>query len=293
MKMKPAGILVIAGTSLATLLRFIQMTFFFDYQTGFSTDDGVLTLAYGLVSVLTALSSGLFCMFDRSLRGKLVEKGNAPIGLTALLSAVFLLLCGAVLLMDFFSWRQTGVTYFVPPAHVMAHLPFAALTVLFGAVQLWAAVGWLRGRVRSNRLGGLWAAAVAWGLCYMILTFMVYSASATTAENLFTVGGGALLLLFLLQAGKLYAGLGGEKTVRNLYMFGLPAMSLWLTYVLSNSVVIVAGKGYDSELPYAIQLSMLVLAVHIAVLLWTFRRRNFAPAPEREREPEHRRLRRR
>ena len=67
----------------------------------------------------------------------------------------------------------------------------------------------------------------------MIVTFMTYSAVATTEENIFTVGGGAMMLLFLLSEGKLLSGAGGKKALRSTYVFGLPAAVLWMTYVLS------------------------------------------------------------
>ena len=77
----------------------------------------------------------------------------------------------------------------------------------------------------------------------MLLTFMLYSASATTVENLYTVGGGAAMLLFLLAEGKLLSGVGGQKAARTAFVFGLPAAVFWLTYVVSNTVLIVAGRG--------------------------------------------------
>lgn len=278
MKLKIAGRLAAAGAVLATVLRFIQMTFFFDYQTGFSTDSGILTLAFCLVAGVAAVAAGLLCFFDRSLRGTAAQKSSPPVAMTAFLSAVFLIICGAVFLFDFVLWKKSGVTSVVPPAHVAAHLPFAVLSLLFGAVQLAAAVAWLRGRWSAVWLGATRIVPVLWGLFFMVLTFMVYSASATTAENLFTVGGSAALLLFLLNEGKLYAGLGGGKTVRNLYVFGLPALLLWVVYVLSNSVLMIAGRGYNSEIPYAMQLAMLMLTVYIGTMLGTIHRVNSVPA---------------
>ena len=37
-----------------------------------------------------------------------------------------------------------------------------------------------------KRQGGLWAIGSVWGISYMIVTFMTYSAVATTEENIFT-----------------------------------------------------------------------------------------------------------
>lgn len=42
-----------------------------------------------------------------------------------------------------------------------------------------------------------------------------------------------------------------------------------MTYVISNTVLIIAGRGYATEMPYVIQLAMLCLSVHSLCLLLT------------------------
>ena len=78
-----------------------------------------------------------------------------------------------------------------------------------------------------------------------------------------------MMLLFLLSEGKLLSGAGGKKALRSTYVFGLPAAVLWMTYVISNTVLIIAGRGYATEMPYVIQLAMLCLSVHSLCLLLT------------------------
>ena len=68
---------------------------------------------------------------------------------------------------------------------------------------------------------------------------------------------------------KLLSGAGGKKALRSTYVFGLPAAVLWMTYVISNTVLIIAGRGYATEMPYVIQLAMLCLSVHSLCLLFT------------------------
>ncbi|MFR7552662.1 MAG: hypothetical protein ACLUVB_08110 [Acutalibacteraceae bacterium] len=59
-------------------------------------------------------------------------------------------------------------------------------------------------------------------------------------ENLYTVGGGAAMLLFL--RGALLSG--GKESGAPAFVFGPPAAVFWLTYVASNTVLIVAGRGW-------------------------------------------------
>lgn len=271
----------IAGISvvLAAVLRCIQMLYFFDYRTGFVTDSGALTWAYGGVVVLVSVVCGLLCRLDGALCGKLRRESNGAVGVSSLFSALFLALCAVALFRDFHTYHDFGVSYFVSTVQVDAHLPFAVLSAAFSAASLVSAVAWLRGKGFPGRLGIFGAVGVVWGLCYMVLTFMTYSAAATTIENVFTVGGGAALLLFLLAEGKLLSGVDQRNAARDIYVFGLPAATLWLTYVLSNTVLIIAGRGYVTEMPYTIQLVMLLLSVHILALLLTFHGANFEPAP--------------
>ena len=282
MKLKCAFWVAGIGVVLASALRCIQMLCFFDYETGFVTDSGVLAWVSSGITLAAALVSGLLCRLDRGLCGKMRSAQNGAASVTSLLSALFLILCAVVLFRDAYTYRHFGVAYSIPTEHVGAHLPFAVLAVFFAVAALIAAVAWARGKGLPGRLGVVWVAGVVWALYYMVLTFMTYSASATTVENLFTVGGGAVLALFLLAEGKLIAGVDDRRAARDIYMFGLPTVVLWLTYVSSNTGLIIAGRGYATEMPYAVQLVMLVLCVHILALLATFHKANFEPAaPEK------------
>ena len=268
-KVKLAFVLAGIGILAAAALRCVQMLCFFDYDTGFVTDSGLLTYIYCGTAIGVSLLCMLLCRVDKKLYARIETKRNAAAGASALLMCVFLFLCAAALLRDFYLYRNNQPTYFVQASHVTTHLPFAVLTLLFAIVSLVFAIIWLTGEGFPSGTGGLWAIGSVWGISYMIVTFMTYSAVATTEENIFTVGGGAMMLLFLLSEGKLLSGAGGKKALRSTYVFGLPAAVLWMTYVISNTVLIIAGRGYATEMPYVIQLAMLCLSVHSLCLLLT------------------------
>ncbi len=278
MKTKCAFWVAGAGVLLGTVLRCIQMLFFFDDQTGFVTDSGTLTLLYSGATVLSALCAALLCLLDRRLCGTMRRERNWAAGLSSLLAGIFLLLCAVALFWDARAYRTFGGAYFMLPEQVSAHLPLAVFTALFGLAAIAASILWMRGNVFPGKAGVLWVTGVLWGLCYMLLVFMQYSASATTVENLYTVGGGAALLFFLLAEGKLLSGVGTLKTIRTAFVFGLPAALIWITYIASNTVLILAGRGYATEMPYVIQLAILGVCLHILTLLFTLRGEHFAPA---------------
>ncbi len=278
MKTKIAFWTAFGGMAVGAGLRCIQMLFFFNYDTGFVTDSGVFTVAYSAVVLGTALASALLCFFDGSALGAMHRGSNPAVGAASLLSALFLIFCAVVLIQDFVNFRATGVTYFVEPLHVQADLPFAVVSAVYGVISIVSGALWFRGEDYPGPAGAMGVVGVVWGLYYMLLTFMTYSASATTVENIFTVGGGALMVLFFLSEGKLLSGVGRRKAARSVYVFGIPAALFWLTYVLSNTALIVAGRGYATEMPYIMQLVMLAHSVRILALLFTFRKRNFVPA---------------
>ena len=252
-KVKLAFVLAGIGIFAAAALRCVQMLCFFDYDTGFVTDSGLLTYIYCGAAIGVSLLCMLLCRVDKKICARIETKRNVAAGASALLMCVFLFLCAAALLRDFYLYRNNQPTYFVQASHVTTHLPFAVLTLLFAIVSLIFAIIWLTGEGFPSGTGGLWAIGSVWGISYMIVTFMTYSAVATTEENIFTVGGGA----------------GGKKALRSTYVFGLPAAVLWMTYVISNTVLIIAGRGYATEMPYVIQLAMLCLSVHSLCLLLT------------------------
>lgn len=267
MKTKIAFWIVGCGTLISTVLRCIQMLCFFDYETGFATDSGVFTILYCGVILLTVVVSGALCRLDRTTCGTLSSNPSWGSGITALFVSMFMTFGGLMLLKDAYLYRNYGVSYSMSPNRLSFHIPFAVVSVLFGIAALITAIAWLRGRKLPGKLGVFWAVGILWGLSCMMLTFMTYSASATTEENLFTVCGGATMTFFLLSEGKVICGVGKRKTMRSMYIFGLSATAFWLTYVLSNTILILVGRGYTTEMPYTIQLMMLSLVIHIQTVL--------------------------
>ena len=71
MKTKCAFWIAGAGVLFGTVLRCIQMLFFFDYETGFVTDSGTLTILYSGATLLSALAAGLLCFLARGRCGVL------------------------------------------------------------------------------------------------------------------------------------------------------------------------------------------------------------------------------
>ena len=189
MKTKCAFWVAGVGVLLGAALRCIQMLFFFDYDTGFVTDSGVLTILYSGVTLVAAVVSGVLCLADRRRCGSLLRGRSWSAGVSALLVGVFLLLCAAALFWDAYIYRAFGVSYFVLPSQVGAHVPFAVFTALFGAAAVAAAVLWMRGKAFPGKAGVLWALGVVWGVGYSKLAMFagVFEMIARGAFGLFLV----------------------------------------------------------------------------------------------------------
>lgn len=294
MKTKIAFWIAGGGTLIATVLRCVQMLFFFNYETGFVTDSGLFTALYCGTVLVAVLVGGILCRVDRSTCGAMAAKRSWGSGISSLLLSVFMILGGLMLLRDAYMHKHYGVSYCVEAAQLSFHTPFAVISILFGIAALVNAVAWLRGGLLPGRIGAMWALSVIWGLCYMVLTFMSYSAAATMEENLFTVCGGAVVVFCLLAEGKMISGAGDRKTPRTVYVFGLMASVFWLTYVLSNTILIIVGRGYATEMPYMVQLMMLMVVIHILTLLTCIRTDGFLlPDDSSERKKGPRRSRKR
>ena len=112
-KVKLAFVLAGIGIFAAAALRCVQMLCFFDYDTGFVTDSGLLTYIYCGAAIGVSLLCMLLCRVDKKLCARIETKRNAAAGASALLMCVFLFLCAAALLRDFYLYRNNQPTYFV------------------------------------------------------------------------------------------------------------------------------------------------------------------------------------
>lgn len=95
-KVKLAFVLAGIGIFAAAALRCVQMLCFFDYDTGFVTDSGLLTYIYCGAAIGVSLLCMLLCRVDKKLCARIETKRNVAAGASALLMCVFLIfVCGS------------------------------------------------------------------------------------------------------------------------------------------------------------------------------------------------------
>ncbi len=274
------------GFAGGVLLRVVHMLYFYDYDTGFATDGGLTAwLCLGFTVAACALAC-VMCFRSRRYFGPYVPRKNAGLGAVAAISGLILILSSVLQLVDYINYKKTGFASFESSERGVLHLLFSAACLLFGFVQLYASIGFFMGKNNLERAPLLYLAAVLWGIAYLVLVYVFYARSSSFVENFFAVMGGASMLLALFYLCKLLAGVDEEGAAKRLFVTGLTAVILTVTYALSNLALLALGKSYSGEIPAMMQLSSLGVAAFLLVFLVTFRRYSISrPVGEEQEEP--------
>lgn len=262
------------GFAAGVLLRVVQMLYFFDYDTGFYTDGGVMAWISLGVPLVTGILAAWMCFRSRRYFGPYVPRKNVMAGIAALLSGVVLLL-SAVL-----QWMELNTETGVEGEFWVLHLIFLVSCVLFGLVQLGTSVGFFAGKNALEKAPLLYLLGVLWGVAYLILVYVFYAKSSSFVENFFTIMGGAFTLLCLFYLCKLLAGVDTESAAKRVFVTGIFAVVFSLTYSLSNLSLLLLGRTYSGEIPASVQLSSLVVALFLLVFLVTFRKYSLQRTPK-------------
>lgn len=260
------------GFAVGVVLRVVQMLYCFDYETGFYTDHGVLAWC-SLIFVLGAsLLAGVMCFLSRRYFGPYVPRKNTLLGLSAVLSGAVLLAAGAFQAVDYAGFLKTGATAYDSTERSVIHIAFFISCFLFGAVQLFAAIGFFQGKNQLSKIPLLYLVAVIWGVAYLILVYVFYAKSSSFVENFFAVSGGAFTLLTLFYLCKLMAGVEEAAAAKRLFVTGVFAVVLTVTYSFANLTLLLLGRSYSGEIPPMLQVASLCVALFLLAFLMTFRK---------------------
>ena len=262
------------GFAAGVLLRVVQMLYFFDYDTGFYTDGGVMAWISLALPLATGLLASWMCFRSRRYFGPYVPRKNVMAGVTAVLSGAVLLLSGALQWMDLRLRLAAGGEY------VALHGLFLGCCLLFGLVQLFLSVGFFTGKNSLEKARLLYLVGVLWGVAYLILVYVFYAKSSSFVENFFAVLGGVATLLCLFYLCKLFAGVDEEGAAKRAFVAGIFAVVLGLTYSLSNLALLLLGRTYTGEMPPAVQLASMVVQLFLLVFLVSFRKYSLRRTPK-------------
>lgn len=258
------------GMAGGVLLRTVQMLFFYDYETGFYTDGGVMAwISFGVVAAACVLAC-VMCFKSRRYFGAYVQRKNPAAGAAAGISGL-LLLASAV--MQGFGGFGNGVsaTTMASAEWNVIYKAFLVCSGLFGLVQLVAAAGFFTGKNLLKKVPLLYLVGTLWGIAYLVLVYVFYARSTSFVENFFAVFSVVTTLPALFYLCKLFAGVDEAGAAKRVYVCGICSVIITVTYSFSNLALLLLGKSYTGEIPPMIELANLGVAAFLLIFLITFR----------------------
>ena len=274
MNMNNALKLTCAGIAGGFILRLVTMLYFYDYETGFFTDNGLLAWATIIFIAVIWIFSIVCCFKDKEyFTGSYSPGRNIFSGLISLLSAVSLAFMAYVQRQQHQSllMMQAGSINAAQTGGI--HIAFILVSALMALLQLAVSISFFTGKDFFKSIPVVHLIGVFWGIINILFTFLYYAKSALTTENIFMMIGAATLLFSLLYISKTAVGLGDVAAVRRYFIMGIPAVMLNITYNLSNLVLNLMGREYMDmgEIPFAVQTANLFVAFYILAFLFTFK----------------------
>lgn len=276
------------GLAGGILLRTVEMLYFMDYETGFYTDSGLMAWTCTGFVLLACLIAAILCGRANRSYGVFVPRRNPVTGVVAVLSGIALLASGVIQASRYLDGSYAKGSEYGMAERGFMHAAFFVLCLLFGLVQLYAGVGFFAGKNYFAKLPLLYLVSVLWGIFYLGLVYMFYAKSSSYSENLFAVLEAASLLLSLMYLTRVFAGIGKESSTRRLFVCGVCASVLTLSYGGGNLLLLLFGKQYPGEIPSDIQIAVLCVGVFLLLFLITFRKYGIRKLTAAEEKPRHR-----
>jgi hypothetical protein len=273
------------------VLRLVAMLFFFDYSTGFFIDGGIVSWVAVLFDSAISIIAAVWCVRDHASRfGAYEMKKDVITGVLTLLAVNALTITAVLQIKRHVNMVQQGQVGREHPQSTPVHLIFVVATTVFLLLLFITAMSSFTGRNVFARMKLMHLFSVLWGIVNLLFVFSYYAKSAIMAENMYMILGGSFLLFTLLYMSKMVAGLGGEKTAKNCYLMGIPAVIITLSYVVSNLILNALDIEYYSfgEIPIVIQIGYLGISVYIFTFLFTFKKNNVTKKHRFEIEPRYR-----
>lgn len=211
MKIKYAWIPFILTVLAAVPFRVYQLLYLVDLKTGFSKEGDISgTIFLGVIAAALLLTC-IMCLCDRTAPDKNVPHRNTMAGIFGILLSLAMFYVSASELLNF---KAAGAKAIV-----------AGVFCAFAAVSVLAmSVGMTYGKNVYENMPLLALLIPVWGCVRLVITFMNYTSIANISQHLFNMVAIIFLLLFQYSQAKMLAGVGGQKIIRSLFLFGFPAV---------------------------------------------------------------------
>lgn len=264
-------LVILTALVVGIVLRAVQMRFFFDYDSGFYTDNGVTAWLSLLIPLTLVAAAGLLGRAGVAVLGRCPDRPSPVLAGFSVLAGGVLVVSAVVMAGDYKTFLDTGFSQFDSVRQGANHVFFFAVSFLLGLVQLAAAAGFFSGKSIFEKLPLLYVTAVLWGASYLVMVYVFYAKFSAVTENLFSMGGAAALLLSLLYLCRLLAGVEAQGAGLRLFLFGGAAAVLNIPYYGVDLVQRLLGYTYSGEAPLQCQLCGLALGLFVLAFMGTCR----------------------
>lgn len=265
--------LIIAALVAALALRSVSMRFFFDYSTGFYTDSGLTAWLSLLIPLTLVGAAALFCKTGLPSLGSYQLRRSPVLAVFAALSGAVLVVSALTMAKDYMLFLDSGFSQFDSVRQGFNHQLYMIASFLLGLAQLAVAGALLSGKDIFKKLSLLYMVAVVWGASNMVMVYVFYAKSSSVAENIFSMGGAAALLLSLLYLCRLLAGVEAQGAGLRLFLWGGVAAVLAIPYYGVDLIQRALGYVYAGEVPPQCQLSGLAMGVFVLAFLASVQKR--------------------
>lgn len=229
MKYKKIVLFFCIALPLCTLMRFLQLAFTVDTETGFFKPEYKTVGCYLLAFILAFCAVTVVLCFTGHRNPEHPPKKNIFISLSSIL---FALATGAQLLSESFSGT--------------VRLWQSALLIItgFAAVVFFFAYG-ISGFVKFKIPPVFFVAPAAYFIMRIICDFTSVSSLALITDNMLLLAAYCFNLLFFICFGKLYNKIDTEYNFRRMLAVGMGSVILCFTQSIPHFIInIVTGNGY-------------------------------------------------
>ena len=291
MNIKRAWLVFFGALFVSVPLRICQLIFFVDYETGFFTDDGVITTSLTIFLFLTSAVLIFMCLRDKNAPKRYPPIKNIPAGLTAGASGIVTLIHSVLAIASFAKPRDSVEAAAVSTGQQYLTVILGLVGVIAGAIWIVTAVGYFTRKNFFREMPVFSLIPPVWMCLNLVALILNYTTYANFTENVYDMLTVMFMLIFVFTRAKLFAGVRLTSSGKRIYAFGLPAILFSCITAAPNVVLQIVGKSPISGLTATFSLVLTGLAVYGFVHLWMLQKipdisLEPEPEPEQEETPE-------
>lgn len=267
MNIKKITLFALAATMGAAMLRSLQFLFFFNSETGFFTDDGILSMAALALSFLVPVVVYITAAAKKTLYGRVRFRRSIPMGLCALLCSG-LMAMGVRLVHG--EYLRQGPAISSTAMGISFRGPFLWACAGMTVFMFISAIAWISGKALFQHARALYLISVAWALSLILYVFIHYSISVLTTETLFIILLSCSSAVAFMAQARFFADLNPQgKSLRLLVPSTVLSAVLMTSYALSGFVVRFAGIHSKNEVSLALELVILAVGLFMFFCLFS------------------------